>query len=182
MKLKLFVYTLLGLIMCGMLISCDKEDDVIWDWSPLTVKMIVQDEEGNNILNPDVEGSLYGSPISVTYNGETYDAKWEPEDGNTRYLAPHFTGLTFRNGEIWEDGKYRPEVNLNHLSFGEFKVEHDVEMYLTLHIPTLGKEYEIECRHKFWWKKKEPHQEEEYFVDGVSTGDGYAVITIPKAK
>ena len=182
LKFKLIVFCLMGLIMCGVLSSCKKdEEDVIWDYSPLAINIIVLDAEGHNILNPDVEGSLYGTAISVTYNDETYQTKWTSEDWNTRYLAPYFTGLTFKPGKVWEDGQSHPVGELNHLSFGEFESSHDVTMYLTLHIPTLDKEYEIECRHTFRWVNKEPHQEDKYFVDGVSTGSEYAVITVPES-
>lgn len=99
-RLNIIVRSLAGLLLAGLLCtSC------IIDWAPIVVSVYVQDENGNDRLDPASEYFI-GDQIKMTYDGEDY-----PMAIPTKYYMPHFYGLELVN--VSESGRW-------HLRFGEF--------------------------------------------------------------
>lgn len=111
--------------------ACD--DDVIYDFAPYTLNINVVDKEGNNLLDPDIEGNITGETIVMDYDGQTYlmnnigNSYPEMSTPVSRAYMPHFYGLvlTSINGP-W------------HLSFGEIDAAVSAEHNMVLRIPSRG--------------------------------------------
>ena len=41
------------------------DDDMIWDISPVVASIQLVDEDGNNLLDPEVEGNWIGEPMWI---------------------------------------------------------------------------------------------------------------------
>ncbi len=84
----------------------------IWDFNPVVFTIKVVDAEGNDLLNPDLEGGIDASGIVAQYEGEEYKCVVP-----TRYYMPHFEGLKLEN---YGDHGYM-------LTFGEFAGEREFD-------------------------------------------------------
>lgn len=109
MKIKnLFGIVLLFLYAISF-ISCESEESMMWDFYPIVLQISVQDAQGNDLLNPETEGSIANQGIKAIYRGEIYQ-KDESIDRTRAYQAS-FQGLQTSQSE--NDGLY-------YLTFGEF--------------------------------------------------------------
>ncbi len=73
----------------ALLAGCKKDDPVppvppepptppqepLWDFFPDNICFILQDPDGNNLLDPDNEGNILDANITAKYNDETYVLK-----------------------------------------------------------------------------------------------------------
>ncbi len=142
---------LIQIITAFMMLSlncCEKEEDfMIWDITPAGVFIEITDKDGNNLLDPAMEGNLVGEKMQIVYDGETYDAIWEKEDliPETRYYLPTFHGL------MWE-GMYYSDTFPNCpkvLYFGEFDGTHNYDMRLQFRIEGINTVFEFEYHHDY---------------------------------
>lgn len=112
MKTKNFFALLLLFLSVLCLTACndnDEEDDfMIWDFTPIVLFISVQDAAGNDLLNPDTEGSIANQGIKAIYKGEVYEK--DNKTGQTKAYFAHFEGL---QTVINNKGIY-------YLTFGEF--------------------------------------------------------------
>lgn len=77
--------------------SCDDDEgSIVWDFTPVTVKMDVVDAQGNDLLDPDTSGNLLESGITATFCGKDYDIV-DPRavlaDAQSRAILAMFYGL-----------------------------------------------------------------------------------------
>lgn len=164
---------LLMTIMMGL--SGCNNDDVIWDIYPANIIVKIVDEEGQNLLDPDVEGNRVGCPMSMTYDGETYSAIWDREELNreSRYYMASFRGL------IWEGILDSSSPASHKLSFGEFQGDTDHTIDATFTVEGTGKVYVIRYEHKFKWKGKKPYSDDHIYLDGKKYDGNTIEITLP---
>lgn len=78
---------------------------MIMDWAPVILRIYVENQAGEDLLDPDSEINLLEG-VTMTYRGETYGLVPEPE---TKYYLPHFDGLELM---LDKEGRY-------YLYFGE---------------------------------------------------------------
>ncbi len=140
--------------------ACDdnfQEDDdlMIWDFTPIILFMTVQDAEGNDLLNPETNGTIADQAIKAIYKGETYEK--DAKVVTKAYLA-YFTGLqTQKNNK----GVY-------YLTFGEFNGDDtfkNEEVTIEWHDGTTDV---IRFSSKLSWKsRKEPVFDREFLLNGV---------------
>lgn len=98
MKVFFKIFTASAIIL--MAGSC-----MIMDWTPVTLRIYVENQAGEDLLEPGSETDILEG-VTMTYRGETYRLAPEPE---TKYYLPDFDGL-----ELMKDGDGR-----YYLYFGE---------------------------------------------------------------
>ena len=80
----------LVLMMTGLFVtSC------MMDWYPIDVVIRVQDESGNDRLDPGSEHFI-GENVTLDYNGDTYRMEIP-----TKVYFPHFSGLKLEKAGDW---------------------------------------------------------------------------------
>ncbi len=164
------------------LIACNKDDDfVIWDISGVEAYIIIQNAEGQNLLTPDLPGSLYDTDISVEYNDEIYDAVWNRENLSRYYLA-QFHGLTFNKGYSLIDDKVVDDPTKDYLSFGEFAGDTNQDLSFELKIKDYPDTYRVRIVHTFTWKKNEPKSDTRIYLNGERIEGRIIRITLPTTK
>ena len=142
------------------------EPDVIWDIAPLSMYVSVVDAEGNDMLNPDAEGSISGESVTVKYENKTYETIWHgmplPEI-KSRYIPAIFREIyhfVYRE----DPTKPAPAGNPWVLNIGELPRDenYDVTLPLTLR----GRTYELRVVNTFRWKKHQPDIHTTIYIDG----------------
>ncbi len=108
--LRIISLMLLSAVLFSGMWSCkndndDELDGYIFDFAPVTLSIMVDAEDGSNLLNGCSQEFYEG--FSMTYNGETY----QPSALDTRFYDPYFYGLEYVS--------YPGEEN-SYFSFGEF--------------------------------------------------------------
>lgn len=178
--MKKYIYFLILLITSFGVVSCDDgsdgpEDGMIWDIYPTGVHIILVDNDGNNLLDPAVEGNWVGEEMVITNDGTSYYIDWEfyaPKTETRAYLA-HFDGLIWYGGAPWIESKY------NNLYFGEFNGDDDLDMSLSFAITTLNRVYDFKFTNHFYWKKHQPHRDTHIFYDGKDIEGKVLKLVVP---
>lgn len=129
---KFFYPTLISLMLCA-LSSCsdDNDDDVIVDWTPVSVELVVTNSAGEDMIAPNKP--LYKADFKMEYDGASYEAQWDnPYEG--RAILPRFEGLIYNHWYINKDGN-------TSLCFGTFD-PFDFDGSMTFIMPD-GQRHEI---------------------------------------
>lgn len=89
---------MMAVLSLVMLSSCDRDDfydddpRCEWDASPIYFRFLLEDEEGNNLLDRDYKGNWLDKPIEIRMKKKTYEMTIvEPRD--TRYVPARWYGL-----------------------------------------------------------------------------------------
>ncbi len=171
---------LLLLLPLLTLSSCkDDEEIILMDIRAVDVEIIIQNAEGQNILSPGIQGSLYGSDISIEYNGETYNADWGPF-GESRYYMPNFYGLKFMPGYSFVNGDIVADPSKDMLMFGEFAGDENQNISAVLKINGQPETYKIDIVHEFKWKNKEPKYNNKVYLNGELIKGRTIIIRLPE--
>lgn len=122
--MKKYLFVSLGVLMAMSLTSCSSDDDntsgdVIWDFSPIIYRVLLEGANGQDLLDPNVEGNLREA-VSVVCNDSVFypdssDVFTVEEIKNhmTRYYFPDPLRLKIRKGDGQRKNRYM-------LAFGEF--------------------------------------------------------------
>ncbi len=103
-------------LLCAVLAGCSKEPEGNWYFNR-GIAFFVENERGNNLLDPDYGGNILQDGISVTYKGERYDLSGVTRAEANGYEPPQFGGLSLRKS--WSANV--PEAML----FGDFGIVSD---------------------------------------------------------
>lgn len=183
MKTIKYFLGLSAAVFATVLLTCcsDNNDDVIWDIAPVEYEITLVDEYGNNLLDENRTDNLIGTDIYVIFEGEKYEANWEPPYtvNSGRYLMPTFYGFQAwqyykREGNDWTaiPGQYS-------LIFGEFFGDQDQNLSIELIIPGQEKTYKIDLIHKFKWVHNNPESSTYLKYDGKEI-DGWRIeLVVP---
>ncbi|MFI3279816.1 MAG: hypothetical protein SNG49_00810 [Rikenellaceae bacterium] len=163
-SLKWFVLLMVALSTIG----CEFGSDVIWDVGPVDMYIRVYNQEGENLLDEDVEGNILENDIKITYNDVEYRLGEDVEE--TRAYLPEFMGLQLYTQNALGEKDCR-------LYFGQFEGADDYTLTATLDLGD-GVEREVGFIHEFEWKKGEPVGETTYTLDGKKLDDNYIVIVL----
>lgn len=131
-----------GTLLAVTLTSCNDDNDMpIYDYSPYTLLISVENPAGENLLDPETEGNILDETVEMDYDGKTYTMNIvepgtplhtvKPE---SRYFMPSFYGLVVYS----YPKEYVPELSTNHLYFGEFDCAYSGNYVCTLRIPSHG--------------------------------------------
>lgn len=171
---------LLGMLFLCLisLTACDNKDDnkdddemLIWDFAPIVLNLSVQDAQGNDLLNPETEGSIANQGIKAIYHGEIYE-KDSVVSQTKAYLA-QFAGLQTSKSK---DGKY-------YLTFGEFNGDDTFDNEQVEIDWNDGTKDEISFSSKLTWKsKKEPVINRKFTLNGKEIDSEFGYFVIVKEK
>lgn len=178
MTKKRFFQTIMAVVLIATAGACSKDDDgpddnLIWDIAPAGIVIQLVDEEGDNLLDPTVEGNWVGEPMWIGDRDDEYYAKWKREDLQlrTRYYMPHFFGTVWTG--IWDDKQYS-------LYFGELDGSDSHDLKLKFGITAINTVYEFEFSHRLVWKNKEPHFDEHITYRGQRIDGSVLKLIVPK--
>lgn len=121
-KIGNYVMALLAVVLCVNLSSCNKDDEggYVWDVAPLGITIVVEDENGNNLLDPSVPGNIVSEDIRAIYKGEVYEKDALAQNPQSKAIPAIFRGLytvepiqnsyyCLRFGDFKGSGKYDNE-------------------------------------------------------------------------
>lgn len=173
---------LLLLLPLLTLVSCKNDDEfIIWDIAPVSIDIVIQDADGNNLLSPGVPGSLYGEDISIEYDGKTYSSDWSTYY-ESRYYMPHFDGLKINNGWSWVDGERVDDPSKDFLSFGQFDGAENQNISAVLTIPGHSEPYKIDLVHKYKSNNKNLKYDTKIYLNGERISGSTVIIRLPNAE
>lgn len=135
---------------CG---SGNNHCDMIWDLITPDVCIIVTNADGENLLDPDVEGNILNSGIKVEYNDETY-----PITSRTRETLAMWYGLRVEAYAFNDDTPA--------LKFGEFSTDGYHGETFTIDWGN-GKTSEVKFDLYVTWKKCRPIVHQRVWLDGT---------------
>ena len=174
---SLFVFSvaMMGLAACSEEGNDIKGNDIIWDIAPSEVRIQLVDQNGNNLLNPNVEGNWVDEPIELSTSDESYAAVWSRDElrPQSRAYMPKFLGLVW--GEVIKgsnDSGY-------YLYFGGFPGDSDYDMSLVLSIPGIDSKYKFEYKHDCDWKNNEPKISNHIIYNGKKIEGETIKLTVP---
>ncbi len=179
-KLNLFRILLLVVPILS-LVSCDKDDDIKWDINPVNARIVILNEEGQNLLVPEVEGSLYLSDIKAEYKGKTYSASWSASN-NIKDQIDEFRGLYYFDSYSFADDEVNRDPESDCLKFGAFDGDEFQDIEFELSIPKVSEKYTIRLIHRFGWVNQEPKHETVVYLNGVLQPAETAYIVIPNEE
>ena len=180
MKIKSLTITGIITLVFLLLTSCEDNDNgnIIWDIYPVYSDIYLMDAEGNNLLDPNTSGTLYGKQITVDYNGESFSVNWKPEtEDTTRAYLAVFKGLTFVKGYSLGESQTPTLLNENHLNFGEFDGAKNQNISFTLKIEGYTQSWEVNFIHNYKWKNGKPVISNHATLNGENV-DGYSIEII----
>lgn len=168
------LYTLLlflGAMLANTSCSSDDDDDIIWDFYPITLNVEVVDESGNNLLDPSCTENILSRPITLSHDGETtpiemYEQK-EATPNSRAYLARWY-GAYIIGAPDQSDGRY-------HIFIGEwdaFSKDDSVKLNID------GKEYELSFTNSYKAQKHGAYDfDREYYIDGqANENHNYKIV------
>ena len=166
MKTNVLFSLFISLFLCLPLLSSCSEDNngeddlIIWDFAPINFYFIVQDAEGNDLLNPLTEGNILNQDIKAIYQGKEYKLD-EPVQPDTKaYLATMY-GLRFVEEE---DGHCL-------LYFGELQGEDTYEdETITLDWGNGTTDVITFSSRLTWNSPKDPEFDRHFYLNGVEQG------------
>lgn len=168
MKKILFIHIA---ALITILQGCDSNnrcENVERDLITPDICIVVTNAVGENLLDPDVEGNILDSDITVEYNGETYALT----DKNTRASKPVWHGLRIEKFDYGDD---RPT-----LKFGEF----DTSVGQRGETFTVnwgdGTSNDVAFDLYATWKKCNPTVHQKIWLDGVLKSNDSLVIEMTK--
>lgn len=153
-----FVYLaviLISLTGCG-------DDDVLWDIAPTRVQLNVVNQDGENLLDPNVDGNIWGETATLIIDGKSTDYVIE-RNPRSRAMLAIFYGVYLEN-----------LTGTEYLTIGEWQTEKSAEYDMTLIIR--GKSYSIRVVNDFKWKHNEPKIKRTYFLDGKQTDNPMTIV------
>lgn len=166
------------------LTSCSDEENndmIIWDISPVVVYLTINDANGNNLLNPQATGSLFGKSIVAEVNGKTFEAQWEDpynRSYESRAYMPHFYGFTFIEGYKRAEDKFVADPNNNRMMFGELDGATDQKVSMKIKIEGYTQTWDIKIDHRCKWVKGNPKITNTATLNGKEIDEGNIVITL----
>ena len=177
--MKRILYFLLAAMMLATMGACSDnnddmpDDDVIWDIYPAGVSIQLVDVEGNNLLDPEVEGNWVGEPMWIGWDDKRFDAIWDSDDLQqpTRAILPRFHGIVWTG--VWTDKQY-------YLNFGELDGASSHDLSLTLGITAINTVFDFEYSHRLVWKNKEPHFDDHITYNGEMIDGHTLTLEVPK--
>lgn len=162
---------------CG---NGDGDDDMIWDFNPAGIEIMIVDEQGNNLLNPETEGNWMGSEFQVECDDELYTANWTAQDNEpgSRFYMPTFMGLKAERVFITSPEK----SNDYYLYFGEFDGSCDQDIEMKFAVPGRNGLDNISLSHRVTWKKKNPEVTNTITLNGQQYDGSCVRIVLPRRR
>lgn len=188
-KLRWLVWSLVVALATGVVFSsCDDDGgEIIWDIGGVVIPIRILDDQGVNLLDPDVEGNWMDEAFSISYNDNLYTVDWDGDQRNVgeegspmsrAYLAV-FEGLCAVNENVWRKCDWATSPNGHLLFIGEFPGDRDQMITVDLMVPGINTVFHIGMTHTIRWKNKEPVLNTYYTLNGQPVTTSAVTIILP---
>ncbi|MCM1483810.1 MAG: hypothetical protein NC043_05705 [Muribaculaceae bacterium] len=180
--MKKSVVNLVCILFCLCLFtSCgDDNDNIIWDINPNSIFVKIEDQDGNDLINPESPDRIAEEDIYLEYNDKTYTGFWFNDRENwdfmgSRYYLAIFSGFIQREEYSWnKEDKINVATGRWVLYIGEFFGDEDYDESMTLYIK--GHPYEFRVTNRFWWKNNEPNKDTHYYLNGTECTRNVTIV------
>lgn len=73
LNMKRIIKFIIGILAVATIMGCSEVIGEGWivDWTPVSITLRVQDANGNNLLDPDIENS-WAESVIIAFQGKTY--------------------------------------------------------------------------------------------------------------
>ncbi|MCH5241975.1 MAG: hypothetical protein J1F67_06080 [Muribaculaceae bacterium] len=145
--------------------SCNDNDDVIWDYSPVIFEVLVENSQDENLLDENTAGNILGTEMYVIFENEKFDVTYGwPDDPyfpypySSRAYMPSWWGA-FIAPYFYDYSDLHTRGNRLYIGefFGDSYGETKFELYLD------GHRYEISYTNKI---PKPGKVDRHFFLDG----------------
>ena len=158
---------LLAFFIVTILFSSCESDLENGEFKNLMVQVAVENSQGQNLLDPTVEGNILSSQMYMIFRDEKYDVKigWPdmpddiPGEVSTRMNMPPWYGAFIAPSESWFVNLENPDNN--YIFIGEF--HGGTQGTTNLQLVILDKEYEISFNNK---TMKHFRNEQTFYLNG----------------
>ena len=154
MKKTVFASALVAMTLAIGFTSCNKNEDdneddfMIWDFSSLEMLMVVQNADGQNLLDPNTPNNFVGDTIVAEWMGIKYVA-----DTLRCMQTREYIGYMYGLVRVQTESDSIPALYFGEISGHEFYDEAPI----TIHWPDSSKDVvSITASYK-WSEKKGPH-------------------------
>ena len=160
------IYILIASIIALTAGGCsDDNDDIIWDFSPVTIDLDVTDADGNSLLRAETPGNILASGLTATFSDKEYTLRMPDDNMQSRALPARFIGL-YLDENIWMDQDMMMHSSPR-LCFGEFQGFEDFDHTVVFHFPSADRNVTVRVVSKARWKGNDPDWRLDYYLDGV---------------
>ena len=161
-KMKAKKFQLAGLLLTGLFTlasSCtssdndDAQESTLWEVAPVTYRIEVVGEDGQDLLSPSTDENLLES-LGVVYDGVTYKPD-TLESNATRAILSSFHGLKLckrRNSDYY------------YLAFGDFEVGGKTEFIFVF---GQGNEVALACEAQIVKRNNKPEADLHFYYQGA---------------
>lgn len=160
------------LLTAGFTQSCDdKEEDLIWDAAPVVVHIDITDKGGRTLLDWEAEKNIVGEPISLEYEGKTYEVDWEM--GKLIYSRAYmavFEGIAYGQRLYVRDKQTNMPEPIWTLFIGEFPGDQSYTKEFVLNFR--GEKHQIKVENK----AKGHEHTTKFYYDGKKTDKSLMTI------
>lgn len=140
-----------------------------WDFVPVNIEVMVQDADGNDLLNPETEGNISGNTIKAIFEGETYE---RDVDVATKAILVVFHGLLT---DQYDSGEYAGRY---YLKFGEFARDDNYEKEFVLDWGDGIKRDTVSFTQSCVWQGNMPETATTVSLNGTEPVDGNVVTIV----
>ena len=162
----IFKVAIILLATIGVTACSNSNKGMIWDIAPVVLQIEVQDTNGKNLLDPEIEGNITENGIKVIFEKNVYLKDSIPHV-STRAYMPYFYGLKL--GKNDNQGKYK-------LYFGEFDGAKDHYNRTFVIDWNDGTTNTITFTSTIKWKRNTPKIKRAYTLDGKTTKNPIVIV------
>lgn len=146
---------------------------MVWDFVPVDIAVMVQDAEGNDLLNPEIPGNLSDNDITAVFEGNTYELD---VDAATKAILVTFHGLLT---DQYDSGIYAGRY---YLKFGEFARDENYTKEFVLDWGDGSKRDTVTFTQSCVWQGNMPDTATEISLNGSEPVDGCTVTIVKEAE
>lgn len=172
MKHSKIIFATLMAMLLGLSSCKGEDDDVMWDFSPIEIDIIIRDSEGHNLLDPDYEKNIIGSEVYMTCDDSRHDPQASCVDSRhdvewmwgtqpvTRVYAALYYGIRHLNTNLYSPSTPSEWI----LKIGEFPGDENCDRTFDLVIN--GKTHKLRLVNSFKWRRNDPQIDTQIYLDG----------------
>lgn len=146
--LTLLLFLIFALAGCSEKAGSGEE----WDIAGLYLTFDIVNAQGESLLQQGTPGSVYGQPISLSYENKEYTLDWNTArcDEPSRAYVAVFNGLQYIPLTVWNPAtNHWDETSGRMIRIGELPRDVNYEKSMTLHFG--GKNYTIKVVNSIRW-------------------------------
>lgn len=175
-------------ITAGMLFTSCDDDEKIWDIGGVSIPIRIVDEQGTNLLDPDVEGNWMDEKFYVAYNYDVYYVDWDHYNitsgenilQDSRAYMPIFDGLIAVHDKNMGVKEWNTTPRSCMLIFGAFSGDQNQFIEVDFMIPSINTVFHIAMTHTIEWKHDEPVLKTSYTLNGQPVKSSAVTIVLPR--